>query len=193
MNAFVDCPVLPRSKIGAHFNMQEPISKGHRHTISNTLVAITVTCRNNNHVVRKLVLTNTAIENQLISCSLYSRGSRVHLVQEQTYDRILTSKFLVREINWGSPVHLANVFVEEGNTTNVSGFHLRHTQINHKTTKLLSDFGNNLTLTDTGRAPEKHGTLDLESLENCLTGLNTSNGEIVRYLSHFLLLLKKLR
>lgn len=181
VDALVDSPSLPRSEVGTHLQVNETIRKRLRHAIRNALVRVAVTSSDHDHVRGQLVLTNATVENQLISSSHHRGGSRVHFIKEQHHDRVLSSRLLVGQIDRGSPIHLARVLVEVGDTTNVSGFHLRHTQIDHQTTEFLSDLSDHLRLTDAGRTPEKDGTLLAKRFENGPARLNAGDSQIVRY------------
>ena len=186
MNAFVNSPVLPCSKVGSHFQVQETISEGHWHAICHTLVRVTVTCGNDNDIIGQLVLTDSTVQNQLIACSLNSWGCRVHFIEEENNHWVLFCEFFIGQIDGCGPVHLVDIFVEVRDASNISRLHLRHTQVNDETTKFIRNFLNNLRLADAGRAPQENRTLCLESFENSLTGLNGSDCEIVRNFRHVL-------
>ena len=179
VDALVDSPCLPRSEVGTHFQVKETISKGHRHAICHALVAVTIACCDDHNIVRQTILADATIQNQLIACSLHRGRGRVHFIKEENNDGILRGEFLVGQIDRGSPIHLAVVFVEERDAANVSRLHLRHTQINDCAAKFVADFCDNIRFADAGRAPEKDGTLDLERNEHRLTGLNAGDRETV--------------
>ena len=179
VNAFVHSPVLPRSKIGSHFNVNETISKGHWHAICHTFVTVTVTCRNDNNVIGEIVLTDTTVQDKLITCSLHCWGRTVHFIKEKNYDGMLCGKLCVRQVNWLSPIHLVDIFVEVWNTTNVSWLHLCHTQVNHRTVEFCGNFCNNVRLTDAGRAPQEHGTFCFECSQESFANLNRGDSQIV--------------
>ena len=187
MNALVDSPLLPRIEVIPHFKVNETISEGHGHTIRNTLVAVTVTSSNDDHIVGQLVIADPTIEDQLITSS-HNRGRRrVHFIKEKNDDRILSSEFFCRKINGLGPIHLVDILIEVGDTTNISRFHLRHTQVNHVTTEIISDLLHDLRLADARRAPEKDGPLRLECSKNSLASLSRSDRQMIRHLRHFLI------
>ena len=160
-------PVLPGLVIYTHFQVNETVSQRSRHTISNTFVAFTVTSGNHNHVLRQNILTDTTVQDQLIRTCLNAWCGTVHFVQEQNDNGMLACKFFVGQIDRRSPIHLFVVLVEERNTTQVSGFHLRQTQVNERTAKFAGNTFHNFGLTNTRRAPQEYGTLLLKAFQNC--------------------------
>jgi ABC-type dipeptide/oligopeptide/nickel transport system ATPase component len=172
VNTLVDSPSLPSIEVVTHFKVNEAVSERHRHAIRDTLVTVAVTSSNDNNVIRQLILTNPTIEDQLITSSLHSRGSRIHLIEEKNYDWVLCSEFFAGKIDGLGPIHLTDFLIEVRDTTNVSRFHLRHTQIDHVTTEFVSDVLNAFGLADTRRAPQEDWTLDLKRSKNSLAGLN---------------------
>ena len=153
MNVVFNCPLEPTIKVFGNFQVYKTISQWARHSVTYTLVAFAITCGNNNYIVWKHILTNTSVKNKLITCGLHTGRRTIHFIQEQYYNGILTCKFCVRQINWGSPIHFLVVLVKERNTANVCGLHLAQTQVNHMTTKFCSQICNNFALTNAWRAP----------------------------------------
>ena len=119
MDLVVNSPTKVIFPVNFHFQVNETISQRSRHTISNTLVSFSVTCGNNMYVVWQFVSTNTAVQNQLISCRLYSRCRRVHFIHEQDDLVMLSSHSLVGQFYRRSPFHLVRCSIKEWNTFNV--------------------------------------------------------------------------
>ena len=80
VNVVVNCPLEPRIKIFANFQVNKAISKRTGHTISNTFVAFAITCRNNYDIVGQYIFANASVQNKLITCGLYTGCRTIHLV-----------------------------------------------------------------------------------------------------------------
>ena len=178
-HVFVDViehrPFLPRRKVHFHFLVNETICQRSGHTISHTLVAFAITCCYHNNIVRQLILANTTIQNQLISSGLHTGRGTVEFVHEQYHQRILAGQFFVRQFHRGCPIHLADFFVVKRNTTNVSGFHLPQTQVNHITVEVSSNALHQLALANAGGTPQEQRTLDFECFKQGFVRLAGGN------------------
>ena len=179
MNLVHHSPLLPRCKVHLHLLVNKAVCQRRGHAIGHAFVAFTIACGNHNHIVRQFILANSAVQDQLISRRLDASRSRVHFVQEQHHNGIFCGSFFIGKVNRRRILHDILFFVVERNTTNVSGFHLAQTQVNHQAAKFFGNAFHKLTLANTRRAPQEQGTFDLECLEQGFTGLQGGDGATI--------------
>ena len=182
-------PVKPIFVVHTDFVVQEAVSKRLRHTIRNTLIALTVTSSSNHNVVGQLVATNCTVENQLVSSGLRSRCSTVKFVKEEDNNIVILSHLRIGQFIGRREAHLVCVLIVVRVTFEVSGFPKRQAAVDQFRTKTISFVGladafERLGLTNAGRTPNHHRTLRPEVMLCILGEFGQFNSAGVYFHSH---------
>ena len=178
-------PVLPVFEVHFHLQVNEAVSQGSWHAVSNTAIAFTVTSGNHVHTLGQFVSADTAVQDQLIGCGLHSWRSRVKFVQEDHSSAVSIGW----QLAWRSPNHLALVAVVIWDTFDVCRFPQGQTHVDDLTTQIVANLLDEIAFANARRTPQEHWTTSLDRLADCLLGrLGTylADGNI----THLSLLLK---
>ena len=143
-------PGHPVVEVGIDLKVGEAIGQGGWHGVSDAAVALAIAGGENGPVVRHLVLTESAVEDQLIGRRRHRWRCRCDLIQEQ--DALGAVPDGIRQQGGNGP--LDPVVGAKGNSAQVAGFHLRQTDVDDRHRMRSGDLGYHLGFAHTGRSPQ---------------------------------------
>ena len=152
VNAVANCPILPIFERHDQFKVNEPVRQRRRHAESYSTISLSVTSSNNRNSLRKLVLANSAIQNQLIRSSLNRLRSSIDFVKEQN-SVMQFCVSLTWKLTWLAPLHRFRLRIVERDAFKISRLHQEQPKINNWTILALADLRDNIRLANARRSP----------------------------------------